>query len=60
MTAKEQQRMRRLEIENAELREKITNHMRVYGQMLTEICEMRASGCCSASVRRSPSTQTTR
>lgn len=42
MTAKEQQQMRRLAIENAELREKITNHMRVYGQMLTEICEMRA------------------
>lgn len=42
MTSKELQRMRRLEIENAELKEKIGKHMRVYGDCLIEICEMRA------------------
>lgn len=42
MTAKEQQRMHRLEIENRELREKISKHMRVYGDQLVRICEMKA------------------
>ena len=42
MTAKERQRMQRLEIENRELRNKIANHMRVYGDMLVELAEMRA------------------
>ena len=42
MTAKESQKMRRLETENRELREKIANHMRVYGNQLVTICEMRA------------------
>lgn len=42
MTAKETQRMRRLEIENRELREKIANHMRVYGNQLMLIVEMKA------------------
>ena len=42
MTAKEKQKMRRLEIENAELREKISHQMRVYGDQLVTICEMRA------------------
>jgi hypothetical protein len=34
--------MRRLETENRELREKIAHHMRVYGNMLVELAEMRA------------------
>lgn len=42
MTAKEQQRMARLEIENRELREKISQHMRVYGDQLLLICEMKS------------------
>lgn len=42
MTAKEQQKMRRLEIENSELRRTIAEHMRVYGEMLATVCEMRA------------------
>lgn len=42
MTPKEAQRMRRLEIENAELREKILHHVEVYGRMLVEICELKA------------------
>lgn len=42
MTAKEAQRMQRLEAENRELREKIGQHMRVYGDQLVLICEMRA------------------
>lgn len=42
MTAKEAQRMQRLEIENRELREKIAKHMRVYGDQLVLICELQA------------------
>ena len=42
MTAKEAQRMQRLEIENRELREKITKHMSVYGNQLVLICELKA------------------
>jgi hypothetical protein len=42
MTAKEAQKMRRLEMENAELRDKIANHMAAYGSALITICEMRA------------------
>lgn len=42
MTAKELQKMHRLEIENRELREKISHHMRIYGDQLVTICEMRA------------------
>lgn len=41
MTAKEQQRMRRLELENAELRAAIANHMRVYGDTLVEIIDLK-------------------
>lgn len=42
MTAKERQATRRLEIENAELRAAIANHMRVYGNALVEIIELKA------------------
>ena len=42
MTAKEAQRMQRLEAENRELREKVITHIRVYGEALVEIVEMRA------------------
>lgn len=42
MTTREHFRMKRLEIENRELRDKIANHMRVYGNMLVELAEMRA------------------
>ena len=42
MNAKEQQKIRRLEIENAELRDKIAQHMRVYGECLVTICELKA------------------
>jgi hypothetical protein len=42
MTAKEFQRMRRLEIENAELRAKVLTTARVYGQCIVEICELKA------------------
>lgn len=43
MTKKEQQRMRRLELENAELREAIDKHMRVYGDALGELVTLRAT-----------------
>ena len=41
MTAKERQRIDRLESENAMLREQIAKHMRVYGDCLIEIIELR-------------------
>lgn len=43
MTKQEQQRMTRLEIENNEMREKISRHMAVYGDMLIEIIELKAT-----------------
>ena len=42
MTAKERQKMQRLEIENRELREQHTKHMRIYGDNLMEIIELKA------------------
>lgn len=42
MTAKEAQRMKRLEIENRELRAKLARHIEVYGSQIIEIVEMRA------------------
>ena len=42
MTAKEKQRMERLEIENRELREKCDKHVEIYREQLYEIVEMRA------------------
>lgn len=42
MTAKEQQRMQRLEIENRELREQNAKHARIYGDNLMEIIELKA------------------
>jgi len=42
MTAKEKQRMARLEMENELLREQITKHMRVYGTTLCEIIDLKA------------------
>lgn len=43
MTKKEQQRMRRLELENEQLREQHANHMRIYGDNLIEIIELKAT-----------------
>lgn len=42
MTAKERQQMQRLEIENRELRHEIAKHMRIYGDNLVVIIELRA------------------
>jgi len=42
MTAKERRRMERLERENAELRDNIAQHMRIYGDALVTICELKA------------------
>lgn len=41
MTAKEQQRMARLEIENRELRDQLSRHMEIYRNQLFEIVELR-------------------
>lgn len=43
MTAKERQRMQRLEIENAELRERVSKDMSVYSDNLIEIIELKAT-----------------
>ena len=43
MTAKERQRMLRLEIENAELRERVSKDMSVYSNNLIEIIELKAT-----------------
>ena len=43
MTAKERQQMRRLEIENEQLREKISKQFEVYGNCLIEIIELRST-----------------
>jgi hypothetical protein len=43
MTAKERQQMQRLQIENAELRAAVANHMRIYGDNLIEIIELKAT-----------------
>jgi hypothetical protein len=43
MTAKEHQRMQRLEIENAELRERVRKDMGVCAKNLTEIIELKAT-----------------
>lgn len=42
MTAKERQRMQRLEIENRELREHQAKSMRIYSDCILEIIELRA------------------
>ena len=42
MTAKERQQMQRLEIENRELRNSHKNHMKIYGDNLMEIVELKA------------------
>ena len=42
MTAKERQRMQRLEIENRELREHQAKSMRIYGDCILEIIELKA------------------
>jgi hypothetical protein len=42
MTKKEQQKMQRLELENIQLRENHSKHMRVYGDLLIEIIELKA------------------
>lgn len=42
MTAKERARLERLERENALLREQNDKHIRVYGDLLTTIIELRA------------------
>ncbi|MFZ4538949.1 hypothetical protein [Propionivibrio sp.] len=43
MTAKEQQRMARLEAENDMLRERNGQHLRIYGDMLIEMIELKAT-----------------
>lgn len=42
MTAKEAQRMQRLEAENKMLREEISKHMRIYSNTLCELIEAKA------------------
>lgn len=42
MTAKEKTKMLRLEAENKELREQIFKHIRIYGEQLIEIIDLRA------------------
>lgn len=42
MTAKESQKMQRLEIENRDLRERLIHHFDVYRNQLFEIVEMKA------------------
>ena len=42
MTAKDRQKMQRLEIESAQLREQHAKSMRIYGDNLMEIIELRA------------------
>lgn len=42
MTKAEQAKLRSLELENAELREWQATHLRVYGDMLAELVELRA------------------
>lgn len=41
MTAKEKQRMKRLEIENRELREKLTRSMDIYREHVWELVHLR-------------------
>jgi len=42
MTAAERTRFARLERENIELRAKIAHHMRVYGDLVCEVCDLKA------------------
>jgi len=42
MTAKERQKMARLESENRQLREEIAKHMRIYGETLSDLITARA------------------
>jgi hypothetical protein len=42
MTAKERQLIERLKIENMDLREAINKHLRIYGEQLVEIIELKA------------------
>ena len=41
MTAKERQQMQRLEIENEKLRRRVSEDMRIYGDCLIEIIELK-------------------
>ena len=43
MTKQEQQRMTRLEIENEKLRRRVSEDMRVYGDLLIEVIELKAT-----------------
>lgn len=42
MTARERQRLERLEAENRMLREQNLKHVRVYGDLLAEVVELKA------------------
>lgn len=42
MTARDKQRLQRLEAENRMLRDKLAEHMRVYSDCLAEIIELKA------------------
>ena len=42
MTAKEQAKLRRLELENAELRRQVSKHIEVYRDQAFELIELRA------------------
>lgn len=42
MTAKEQAKLRRLELENAELRRQVSKHIEVYRDQAIELIELRA------------------
>ena len=43
MTAKEKQQMQRLELENESLRRRNAEHVRIYGDNLIEIIELKAT-----------------
>lgn len=43
MTTKEAQKMRRLELENEELRAQLSKHMRVYGETLGDLVTLQAT-----------------
>lgn len=42
MTKKEQQKMRRLELENEHLRDEIEKQLRIYGENVFELIDLRA------------------
>lgn len=43
MTARDRARLRRLELENQQLREKVARHIEVYRDQLIELIELRAT-----------------